>query len=138
MLPERRRVVAGERRGVVWVVGRSRVNTRRGYLPPRLTCKGSGSKRALIFARFATYRVGAYISVESSPIVQTSAPHPSKEGTGNRRGGVSLEPMRYLSKVRWAQNESSECNSKYSTNLFLKFPGRRTRRGQRREQWLKI
>jgi hypothetical protein len=73
-----------------------------------------------MFARFATYRVGPYISVESSQIIQMSAPHPSKEG--NQRGGVSFEPIRDLSKVRWARNERSEFN-KYSTNLFLKVLG---------------
>jgi hypothetical protein len=116
MLLERWRPVSG-----VWWSGSLGAETitwgRRGYSPPRLACMGSGSKRAVVFARFAAYRVGPYTSIECSQTVQTSAPHPSKEGKGNRRGGVAFEPIWYLSKVRWARNERFEFNT-YSTNFF--------------------
>jgi len=90
MLPERRRRVSS-----VWWSGSLGAERTSGGLQ-----REKFTKRAVVFARFATYRIGPYSSVESLQIVQASAPHPSKEGMGNERGGVLFEPIRYLSKVR--------------------------------------
>jgi hypothetical protein len=107
MLRERRKAVAVS--GVWWPGSLGAKTTIEGEYEERLFAsspdlytKDSGSKRAVVFARFAMYRVDSYTSVESSQIVQTSAPYPSKEGKGNRRGGVSLELIWYLPKVRSA------------------------------------
>jgi len=107
MLPERRRRV----NSVWWSGLLDAERTSGGLQRERFT------KRAVVFAPLATYRVGPYTSIESLQSVQTSATHPSKEGKCNERGGVSFEPIRYLSKVRWARNEGSEFK-KYSTNLL--------------------
>jgi hypothetical protein len=111
----------GERRVVVWVVGRLRENTRRGYLPPRLACNGSGYEIRKTSKHHQHTDWVHTLPVESSQIVQTSAPY-LERGQRHSTWRCFIRAHTVLSKVRRVRNERCEFN-KYSTDLVLKFLG---------------
>lgn len=140
MLPERRR--PGERYVVVWCHWKPkqplRENTRRGYLPPRLACKGSGYEIRKASSGVCPFRDRPSWSMHLHRILTNPT------FFENGKGDIAVfhwSPHQF--KVRWGRNERFEFN-KYSTNFFLKFlgGGRGVGEGKRAEreqcQWLKL